>query len=557
MSTQPATPSAADNGRRRIVVAPTVGGDGIGLGKFLVVWATSTVINVTMLSLAFFVFLFLGRVTAGEAPEPEVTQTTEVEDVQKDPDLTNTDLGEDDSLPLAYNVDRIEEVSVPGRVDPTAAVGIVNAPEAAPMNVPPPPGSGGGTGGTILDPNVAGTGAMGGTLGGMGGKFNVGGFGGRSGATKIKMLQEGGGNARSEKAVADGLKFLALHQAADGHWSLNDFAKHARTAPLPGGKIVPDNCQTNTTQANNTAGTAFGLLPFLAAGITHKPPKKKPQVDYSKGVGLAIRYLMNKQSKSGKDRGYYGEGMYAHGLATIAMCEAFGLTSDPLVKSSAQLAVNYIVSAQHEGGGWRYSPGQPGDTSVTGWQLMALKSGQMAGLTVPRTALKKVEKYLDSCEVGGKGTSSVGVKGGYAYTPGGPETVTMTAVAGLCRQYLGVSPRNASLLASVRKLKQVPPGSGQIYYEYYATQVMHHMGGESWQFWNLGPDGSGKGGIRDTLIAKQDAGAGGRAGQLGSWAGGPNVGGRIGGTSLSLLSLEVYYRHLPLYRRDMGVMKDN
>jgi uncharacterized protein YfaS (alpha-2-macroglobulin family) len=32
----------------------------------------------------------------------------------RDPDLTNVDLGEDSSLPLAYNVDRIDEVSVPG-----------------------------------------------------------------------------------------------------------------------------------------------------------------------------------------------------------------------------------------------------------------------------------------------------------------------------------------------------------------------------------------------------------------------------------------------------------
>src|ERR1700722_11274833 len=200
MSTVPAT-NPADNGRRKIVVAPNLEGTGISLGKFLVVWATSTVINVVMLVFAFFVFLFLGKVTAGEATaEPEVTQTTEVEDREKDPDLTNTDLGEDSSLPLAYNVDRIEEVSVPGKVDPTAPVGIANAPEAAPMNIPPPPGSGGGTGGAILDPNVAGTGAMTGTIGGMGGLYNVGGFGGRSGATKVKLLQEGGGNARSEAA---------------------------------------------------------------------------------------------------------------------------------------------------------------------------------------------------------------------------------------------------------------------------------------------------------------------------------------------------------------------
>jgi hypothetical protein len=550
MSTVPA--NLPDNGRRRIVAVPTIDHGGISLGKFLAVWISSTVINVVMLTLAFFVFLFLGKVTAGEAvAEPEVTQTTEVEDTQKDPDLTNTDIGDDTNVPLNYNLERIEDVSVPGKVDPTAAVGIPNAPEAAPMNIPPPPGSGGGTGAAMLDPNMAGTGAMTGTLGGMGGMYNLGGFGGRSGATRERLLQEGGGNKLSEAAVAAGLKFLAHHQAADGHWSLHDFHRHARTAPLPAGKVQPDNSQPNTTQANNTAGTAFGLLPFLAAGITHKPPKKKPIHDYSKGVGLAIRYLINKQTKNGNDRGYYGEGMYAHGLATIAMCEAYGLTSDPQIKASAQLALNYIVSAQDiSGGGWRYAARQAGDTSVTGWQLMALKSGQMAGLSVPRIALSKGGKFLDSCETSGN-------SGGYGYVPGSGATVTMTAVGALCRQYLGVGPRNLSLLGSVKRIKEAPPGTtGNIYYEYYATQVMHHMGGEAWQFWNLGPKGDGKGGIRDTLIAKQDTGGGGRPGQAGTWAGTAHVGGRLGATSLTLLSLEVYYRHLPLYRRDMGVMKD-
>jgi len=161
--------------------------------------------------------------------------------------------------------------------------------------------------------------------------------------------------------------------------------------------------------------------------------------------------------------------------------------------------------------------------------------------------LKLVEKYLDSCE-----SSS---KGGYGYVPGSGETPAMTAVGLLCRQYLGVNPRNPGLLAGIEKLKASPPGkTGNLYYEYYATQVMHHMGGETWEFWNLGPDR--KMGIRDSLIAKQDKGAGNRQAQAGTWAGDEHVGGRLGATSLSLLTLEVYYRHLPLYRRDTGVMKE-
>ncbi|MFQ3592253.1 MAG: hypothetical protein SNJ82_03570, partial [Gemmataceae bacterium] len=170
-----------------------------------------------------------------------------------------------------------------------------------------------------------------------------------------------------------------------------------------------------------------------------------------------------------------------------------------------------------------------------------------AGLTVPKSALKKAEAFLNSCESSDKG--------GYSYLPGSGETPAMTAVGALCRQYMGVSPRNASLLASINKIKRLPPAkTSNIYYLYYATQVMHHMGGEVWDFWNNGP--SGKDGIRDVLIARQDKGLGGKPMQAGSFKGDDHVGGRLGATSLSLLSLEVYYRHLPLYRRDAGMMKD-
>ena len=278
-------------------------------------------------------------------------------------------------------------------------------------------------------------------------------FEGRIAANKAKALEKAGGNKASEAAVAAGLRFLALHQAPDGHWSLDDFQSDARTEPLPAGKRVGDNSQPMTKRKNDTAGTAFGLLPFLAAGITHKPPAKAKQPDYSKGVGLAIEYLMKRQSKEKADRGNFGGDMYSHGIATIALCEAYGMTADPRIKTAAQLGLDYIIGAQDPaGGGWRYTPRKPGDTSITGWQLMALKSGQMVGLTVPRVVLKKVEKYLDACETTNKG--------GYGYMPSTGESQAMTAVGALCREYLGVNPRNASLLSSIQRIRTHAPGSG-------------------------------------------------------------------------------------------------
>src|SRR5262245_44435370 len=148
---------------RKVIVAPQVGGYGPSLGKFLVVWAASTAINVAIVMLALVVFSAIGAASPVDV-QPEVQDSTEVADQTKEYDLTNTDLGTDDQVPLAYNVERIAEVSVPGQVDPTAEVGVINAPGATPMNVPPPPGAGGGTGAAALDPNLSGTGAMAGSL---------------------------------------------------------------------------------------------------------------------------------------------------------------------------------------------------------------------------------------------------------------------------------------------------------------------------------------------------------------------------------------------------------
>jgi hypothetical protein len=392
-------------------------------------------------------------------------------------------------------------------------------------------------------------------------------FRGRLPEARKKLLREGGGSALSEKAVADGLRWLALHQAQDGHWGLHNFNKHVREKPWPDGKVAEDDSTPGTTQDNDVAATAFALLPFLAAGIT---PKTQPAADregYRKGVEAGLQWLMKQQSTA-KDargtfgigtytygvgtnvkRGSYGKGMYAHALATTALCEAYALTRDARIKASAQMALDFIISAQdQDGGGWRYVPRQAGDVSVTGFQLITLVIGRMAGLKVPRQVLSKANKFLDSCESGHEG--------GYSYRPGGGATIAMSAVGALCRLSLGVAPCNLSVRASVQRIRHYPPGSiDNIYYEYYATQVIHYVGGDDWTFWNLGPKGTEKGGIRDGLIAKQDDGKE-KNGNKGSWAGTAHVGGRLGATAFSLLTLQVYYRYQTAIRLPIPVPKE-
>jgi hypothetical protein len=552
--------AAANNGRRRVVVTPVRPNNaGVPWMKIIPVWIASAVINAAILVLAAVLFSFLGKAQAGAEDLDQSVQTTQVEEEQKeDADLTQTDIGMDSSVPYGLNVERTgEDVVVPGMVDVTQQPGVEGAPTDAPRNnVPLPPGTGDGLGGAPSNlENALAVGGPGASIGGMGG-INLGQqFSGRSAATKKRMLNQYGGNGVSEAAVARGLLWLAKHQAQDGHWSLTDFPKSGRDQPRPAGKITGCNCQPGySSDAYKVAATAMGLLPFLGAGITHDS-KKTAVKDYTKVVEGAVHWLINQQSA--KD-GRFSSNMYEHGIATIAMCEAYGLTKDPRFKVSAQKALYFIVFAQDgAGGGWRYRPKEAGDTSVTGWQLMALKSGQMAGLSVPSAVLKKAERFLDSVESAPKGSSDKG--GSYSYTSGQPPTPTMTSVGLLCRIYSGVGPKNPALRSGVKILKSNPPKvNPNIYYLYYATQVMHQIEGDSWKFWNEGVDEDGKKvhkGIRDHLISLQDKGTTpGHVHQAGSWAG--SQGGRLMATSLSLLCLEVYYRHLPLYRRDITTTKE-
>ena len=366
-----------------------------------------------------------------------------------------------------------------------------------------------------------------------------------------RQYYQEGGNKATREAVARGLQFLANHQAKDGHWSLNAFDKDARKAinKADGGVsyiFEKDNSLPGTSRQNDVAATAFALLPFLAAGHTHKP-NIGFQLDYSSTVKAGLDYLNRNQNRDGcYNDTLNGGDMYSHALATLAMCEAFGLTADNKLKVSAQRAVFYIEFAQGAGGGWRYGPkANPGDNDVTGWQIRALASGQRAGLTVKDVTLKRAEIFLNSTE----STS----KGGYAYVPNGGETPTMTAVGLLDRLLLGANTTNPDLWKSVNRLEANSPSKNRnIYYLYFATVAMHQLNGDSWKKWNLGPNSDGKDGVRDILLSMMDKGTT-NPDTAGSWMlPGEMGGGRLMSTSMALLTLEIYNRNLSLYRRQLG-----
>ncbi|MFW6108045.1 MAG: prenyltransferase/squalene oxidase repeat-containing protein [bacterium] len=345
-------------------------------------------------------------------------------------------------------------------------------------------------------------------------------FAGRDPRAKDHLLRQWGGTSQTEAAVARGLQWLAGRQNADGSWSLHAFHK----APGAGGKG-----KGLGSVRSDAAGTGLALLPMLGAGHDHVDDGPYRQV-VSDGLG----WIVEHQGKDGDLRGPAHGHMYAHALCAIVLCEAYAISGDAQLRRPAQAAVDFIVAAQHRAGGWRYNPGQPGDTSVLGWQWMALQSAQMAGLNVPSSTLTAAAGYLDRAQTDRPG-------GRYAYQPGKPPSHVMTAEALLCRQYQGWSPGHEGLRDGADYLlKEQPPSADkpEIYYWYYATQVMHHLGGPRWRRWNAKMQRA----LLDTQLANGH--------EAGSWdprgrfAG---RGGRIYMTALALCTLEVYYRHMPLY----------
>src|SRR5262245_49624477 len=187
--------NARPGGAALIRHTPLQGDDeGIDLRRLVPAFISSGVIHVV---LAIIVFAIGFGDTFGSVGVENAVVESSVDDKDtKDANLENDDIGNDPDLPTNYNVDRIEEVSVPGPINPNEAVGVLNAPDGPPMTLPPPPGFGGNTGqGGGVDSDKMGAGGLYGFAGGMGGpKLQAGGFGGRSGSTRGKMIRQGGGN---------------------------------------------------------------------------------------------------------------------------------------------------------------------------------------------------------------------------------------------------------------------------------------------------------------------------------------------------------------------------
>lgn len=345
------------------------------------------------------------------------------------------------------------------------------------------------------------------------GAADGGGLEGRSPESREQLLSAYGGTQASEEAVQLGLKWLASAQLDDGSWRFNHEA-----GPLRG------KCRNPGSVGTTTGATALALLSFLGVGVT-----LETEGEYGDTLLKGLNYLLIRRQITPDGSDLQEGTMYAQGLATLALCEAYAMNGDPLLKEAAQDAIDFICHAQNEEGGWRYFPGQRGDMTVTGWQLMALKSGQMAKLDVPPEAIVRAIGFLNRVQ------SDDGAYYGYM----GPDrSPTSTSIGLLMRMYTGWSRHDERLERGAAYVAQTGPSRHDLYFNYYATQLLHHHESPYWDAWNQQ--------LRQRLIETQAT----EGAERGSWYfsdphGTP--GGRHYSTAMAIMILEVYYRYMPLY----------
>jgi hypothetical protein len=324
------------------------------------------------------------------------------------------------------------------------------------------------------------------------------------GKPTIEQVEGLGGSGATEGAVGRALDWLSRHQEGDGRWSIQ---KHGGEA------------------GHDVAATGFALLCYLGWGIKHDVPGK-----YQAPAAKAVDWLVKQAKPDGDIRG--PGNMYDQGIAAIALAEAYGLTRDPALGVCVSNVVGFIMRAQNaKTGGWRYKPGEGGDTSVVGWQTMALVSANMAGIAVPKEHFERAGVWLNSVSSGDK-------NGLYGYVN---KTASrgMTAEGMFCWQILGTPPDDPKMQAGASYLQLQPPGPGNkdFYYWYYATLAMYQHGGSTWDDWNR----SLKAILPGLQVLEGD--------DAGAWLpAGFTLGDRMGKvvcTAMATLTLEVYYRYLP------------
>jgi len=307
--------------------------------------------------------------------------------------------------------------------------------------------------------------------------------------------------AEVKQAINRGLKFFASSQNPDGSWGVS----------------------------NRSGGTALGLMSFMLQG--HVPGEGK----YGEAMNKAIDFLISVE-KNGYFHDDTDRGMYEHGLALLALSEAWGQSKDPRIRPALIRAVNTTLNAQNSEGGWRYSPRpSTADSSCSAMQVVALASARESGIAVPAKTIQRAVDYLLACEVRSTGGFTYQLLAG---APLGGANLARTSCSSLALMLSGQH-KHPATRGGVAYISNSPDSvfenTGHYHYaHYYAVQVMYQAGDEHFNKWY--PK------IAKALLAKQK--------DHGGWVSHGDID-KIHAvdTGFAILTLGVPYRFLPIYQK--------
>lgn len=313
-------------------------------------------------------------------------------------------------------------------------------------------------------------------------------------------------------AIERGLEYLARVQFADGRWRFDNLEGASAAFPQP------------TSLRADAAATGLALLAYMGAGHDHFSGRYQCVVD--DGLDFLVRIQQDEGAFSELPDEESSEitSFYSHGIATLALCEAFGMTGDATLREPAQLAVDHLADRlEHELQSRHGRTIRQNDWSVIGWQLATLNSGRLAGLTVDADALARISASLAQMQIDASSSDEM-----------------QTAIALAVELHLGqtnsAAPRRSAADQLLAHEAEDDPHR-DTYYWYYGSQAMYYLGGDQWQAWSRE--------LYPRLIESQvDSGL-----TIGSWqpptateAARADVATRLYVTALNLLSLETEQR---------------
>ena len=278
--------------------------------------------------------------------------------------------------------------------------------------------------------------------------FHLGG-GGMSARTAEGRIKYGGiygATEQSENAVENALRWLVQHQRSDGSWTFD-----LHLSPCDG-RCKNGRPAGEDTPTPATAATGLALLAFLGAGYTSEIGPYQTQ------VRRGFYYL--KSAAAETSHGYdwqQGGSMYGHGIALMAVSEALGMTKiddryDSDLLYHAREGTRFTVIAQHQNGSWGYTPGSPGDTTLTGWQVLSLIGAKKAGIQTRSDTFSRAKAFLMRMR------DEPDYAFGYRDSKARPTT---TAIALTLLMYLGQRPGYTPFDEAVDRLAEQGPDTDQ------------------------------------------------------------------------------------------------